>query len=313
MSRLIPVLLVLASCGGAEGPARGEQGPPVRTETEKGPVKVTVEVAPGKPRLSDEPTMTITIDAAEGVKVTPPPFGTSLGGFVVRDFREPLPESRDGRLIHRQIYRLEPVAAGEQTILPIPISFEVDGKTHTLETESLVVEVTSLLGDETPSLDDLRSAAGPVPFPAEPSPFGWIAAGVVVLLASASIWWMRKRRRSQEAGPQLSPAELAHHELLKLMEDDPLSRGEVQTFYVELTAIVRRYIERTTGIRAPEQTTDEFLRAMRGHEAFADDRKEGLRAFLESADLVKFAAVRPSGRDIEESFVRAKQFVGVAA
>ena len=34
---------------------------------------------------------------------------------------------------------------------------------------------------------------------------------------------------------------------------------EFALYYMELTAVVRRYIERTTGVRAPEQTTEEFL------------------------------------------------------
>ncbi len=36
---------------------------------------------------------------------------------------------------------------------------------------------------------------------------------------------------------------------------------------------------------------------------------ERLREFLESADLVKFAAFRPRREDVEESFSRAKIFI----
>ena len=40
--------------------------------------------------------------------------------------------------------------------------------------------------------------------------------------------------------------EAAFYEILrKEQPEDPLGRGEVKTWYVELTAIVRRYIERT--------------------------------------------------------------------
>ena len=84
-------------------------------------------------------------------------------------------------------------------------------------------------------------------------------------------------------------------------------------FYVELTAVVRRYIERTTGIRAPEQTTEEFLREISQANTFNRDTNERLRNFLESADLVKFAAFRPRHEDVEESFSRAKIFIGLKA
>ena len=63
-----------------------------RSEVELGPVRVTVEVEPAEARLSDEPTLTLIIRSEEGVDVVKPPFGESLGDFVIRDFREPLPE-----------------------------------------------------------------------------------------------------------------------------------------------------------------------------------------------------------------------------
>jgi hypothetical protein len=89
---------------------------------------------------------------------------------------------------------------------------------------------------------------------------------------------------------------------------------DVKSYYVELTAIVRRYIERTTGIRAPEQTTEEFLREV-SRCSSPLPKGEGmnnfrLKDFLESADLVKFAAHRPRREDILESFRRAEIFIG---
>jgi hypothetical protein len=53
--------------------------------------------------------------------------------------------------------------------------------------------------------------------------------------------------------------------------------------------VVRRYIERTHGIRAPEQTTEEFLAAATRHPRFTPPVLASLRTFLESSDLVKFA------------------------
>jgi hypothetical protein len=74
---------------------------------------------------------------------------------------------------------------------------------------------------------------------------------------------------------------------------------------------VRRYIERTTGIHAPEQTTEEFLHDMRARKVFPDERSAQLANFLEAADMVKYAAMQPGQRQIEEAIARAQEFVGL--
>lgn len=116
-------------------------------------------------------------------------------------------------------------------------------------------------------------------------------------------------------------------EELAWLAHDRLAQRDVKRFYVELTGIVRRYIEQTTGVRAPEQTTEEFLREIgrskrvisQGEESpregvsrdwlVAPTLVSALKDFLESADLVKFAAHQPQEKDIAGSFERAERFV----
>jgi len=289
-----------------------------RSEVERGPVKVTVEVEPREARLSDEPTLTLTIDYEQGVTVRKPPFGEAMGDFLVRDFHEPLPKLAEGREVIEQIYTLEPTQTGESIVLPIAVTFvddrpDGDGKEHTIETEGLTVEIASVVGEELPSLDDLRPAAGPVALP-EPSSSGpWLAAVLLGVLVAGGVgawfWWSRRREAPEQQ--QLTPQQLAYLELERIVEAN-LAETDVKQYYVELTAVVRRYIERTTGVRAPEQTTEEFLREISGARTFADAEGRRLKAFLESADLVKFAAHQPHKEDVEESFRRAKLFLGLA-
>ena len=80
---------------------------------------------------------------------------------------------------------------------------------------------------------------------------------------------------------------------------------------MRLTGIVRQYVEDTTGIRAPEQTTEEFLRDMRSNEAFPPDRSVRLAEFLEAADLVKYAGQEPADDQINQATARAHEFVNV--
>lgn len=314
-------VIVLAGCAAdsqkpADEEAHEEAGL-ARSEVELGPVRVTVEVEPAEARLSDEPTLTLVIDHARGVTVRKPPFGESLGEFVIRDFREPLPRTVGDREVIEQIYTLEPTGTGELSIYPISVTFtdtrpDGDHKEHTVQTEGLTVRIASVLESDVPSLADLRPAAGPVELPRSEGPGAWwpVILAVVVFAGGAAAWWWWRRRRKTEQATPLSPRELAYLELERLLEED-LPGRDVKRFYVELTAVVRRYIERTTGVHAPEQTTEEFLREIGGKPVFSPEESGRLRQFLESADLVKFAAHQPQSEDVEESFRRAKAFIGL--
>ncbi len=297
------------------------QAPPgvARTQIDRGLIRITVEVRPHPARLSDEPTLTLTIDSARGVVVEKPPFGEAIGGFVIRDFREPLPETQGDREVRRQIYTLEPVQTGTQHIDPITVAFtdrrpQGDGKRHTVQTESLAVEVTSMLPADVPSLDQLKPMAGPMelPQPANQA-LTWLMGGsLAAVFAAAVCWWLWRRRRKDLPEKTLSPQELAYLELEALLQEN-VSATDVKLFYVRLTGIVRRFIERTTGVHAPEQTTEEFLREIGRGQLFRDDERTRLKAFLESADLVKFAAQEPTAADVEQTFQRAQAFLGLQA
>ncbi|MHC5544195.1 hypothetical protein ACYOEI_38700, partial [Singulisphaera rosea] len=105
--------------------------------------------------------------------------------------------------------------------------------------------------------------------------------------------------------------EIAHEDLAQLLAEDLPGRGLVKQIYLRLTGIVRRYVEDTTGIHAPEQTTEEFLRDMRSKEAFPPERSARLAEFLEAADLVKYAGQQPGGDQIEQAIARAQEFVNL--
>ena len=127
--------------------------------------------------------------------------------------------------------------------------------------------------------DRLADRGGPGRRARDPRP-SWRCAG-----ASAG--------RSNRAGrlPRRSP----RRPWRCLLAENLPARGLVKEFYLRLTGIVRQYVEDTTGIRAPEQTTEEFLRDMRSRAAFPPERSVRLAEFLEAADLIKYAGQQPRG------------------
>ncbi|MEA1950535.1 MAG: hypothetical protein U9N87_04075 [Planctomycetota bacterium] len=286
-----------------------------RSEVESGPVRLTAVFDPPRMALSDEATLTLSIEYEEGVSVKFPPFGKKIGGFMIRGVKQPLPKTLEGRHLIEETFVLEPTETGRLVIWPINVTYtdsrpDGDGKQHSLRTEELSVNVTSVVEPGQASLDKLRPVADPM---ALPFPFRWaLWTGVAAALLAAAVigftWWRRKAIERAKIRI-LTPAELAAMALDKLRESH-LAENDAKLYYVELTGIVRLYIERTTGIRAPEQTTEEFLREIAARETFDRERSVRFRNFLEAADLVKFAAHRPRHEDVEESFARAENFVG---
>jgi len=225
-----------------------------------------------------------------------------------------LVEVRGDREVTRQVYSLEPPHTGTLEIDPIIVTFtdtESEAGTQSLETEALAVEIVSLVDAEAPSLDDLQGFAPPMELPRTILWWPWIVGSTLVLLVSAlGMLWLRRRQAHELRAPELSPREVASIELQRIWQDQ-LHLRDIKRFYTELTGIVRRYIEGTVGVHAPEQTTEEFLREISHGHVFSVEERSRLQDFLESSDLVKFAAHQPDRGDIDDAYQRARLFVGI--
>ena len=89
-------------------------------------------------------------------------------------------------------------------------------------------------------------------------------------------------------------------------------RGRYNDFYVELTMVVRRYVQRKYGIKAPHLTTEEFLREVAGDASRVSGLTSNvlsLRKFLESADMVKFAGVEATPEMADEATDSARGYL----
>lgn len=253
-------------------------------ETQQGGVglKVSSDVVAVDPARSV--FVTVEMTCPSGKSATLPDLRERVTGFsLAEDFVEEPVTEKDGSVRSVANWRLVPEPCAEAYkirpfVVPVRAS---DGK-------------------------DLSFVGGPVrfeqPAPREPvtgemeveakkdlPPFSWRLVGYVVaaLLVLAGVGGLVTMgvkylvRRVKEH--RMSPIERAWVELDRLLKKGLPGRGRYKDFYVELTMVVRRYIQRKYGIRAPHLTTEEFLR-----EAKPSDE---LRRFLESADMVKFAGV----------------------
>ena len=76
--------------------------------------------------------------------------------------------------------------------------------------------------------------------------------------------------------------------------------SQPKPFVIAVADTARAYLEERFNFRAPERTTEEFLRELSGTDLLLPEQKESLGDFLASCDLVKFAKYEPGENELRE-------------
>ena len=264
---------------------------------EKNGIELKIE---GEPETIDPARsvfLKVTLAAPADVKAVPPDLrGRARGFSLAEDFADAAKTAKDGRVVQTVNWKLVPEPCAEEyKIAP----FLVSASPRMLSSRS----------------DDggLSFVAGPVRFgnppPREPvtgemeadpksdrPPLNWRTCGMIIAafealcLAAWGLWLAVAYLVRRVKEHRMSPIERAWAELDRLLKRGLPGRGRYKDFYVELTMVVRRYVQRKYGIRAPHLTTEEFLRECGAEPGRVGDTAS-LAKFLESADMVKFAGV----------------------
>ena len=277
-----------------------------------GPVKILVKADPARVRLDRDILLTISITSPSEIALDIPPLQDRVEGFVVSGSFDRDPTTADGNTSMERRVRLTPVLAQTYRLAPMAITYTDKSmsppRTGWFATRAVTFESIPLVDGD----PGKRIASKPEPVRIYPSPLTVLlyVCGVLGVAGLGMLTWKllhRVRRHIQLM--RMSPRERAIEELHVLLAKDLVSRDLVKEFYLELTMIVRRYIERQHGVRAPEQTTEEFLAAVSRDDRFKAEVVSRLRTFLRAADLVKFAAHRPPAADIDRATETAQEYI----
>jgi len=306
------VVLLAAACtssGGAGNPSYAVE----QSLGQEGSVQFFLRVSDTTISTSDTVALQIETRAGEAWRLSWPQVGTTLGDFSV-SVREPSRRvlGRDGILTTTVTYALEPDLPGNYTIPPVEVSFggaDDAGYPFTLASDPVQVSVQSVLppgvGEQ-----DLEAEEGPAAPPPGALPWLIVAAALLVAAAGAGGTVMLRSRAAvqlpMEAGLDARSEALA--ELDALVTSGIIEEAKWDEYYVRLSGLVRRYIERRFSIRAREQTTEEFLEHARQAEQLSAYR-ELLRGFLEYADRVKFARHTPDPQEAQKAAELCRRFV----
>jgi len=269
-----------------------------------GQCRAVLSLTPDRPTLADTVTLTLDVNCPVGEIVEFPPFGERLGELNIVDVK-----TTDRQLVLTAI----PLRTGKTPIWAITIRC---GQ-QIIEIPAFELIISATIDSENASLDDIGLTIQPIP---KPLWHVYVAIAALALLGLFLLWLVYRRKRTElpkEIHP-LSAKEFALRRLSELLESRK-HESDVKGFFVELSDIVRWYVERLTGIRAPELTTEEFLhkiaeptrwyRSGNEYPAQFTSSLGTLAPFLEAADNVKFAKHVPVNDEIMLAFHRAENFI----
>ena len=145
--------------------------------------------------------------------------------------------------------------------------------------------------------EEFRPAKGLVRWPRPPLTRLFLMVFVTLLLALlialAIHGWRIRQRKALAPPPPTPPHEVALAALRELEQRTVFEQADPEQFFVALSAIVRTYLEGRFALRAPEQTTEEFMRSAASSTVLRLEHQQLVEAFLVECDLVKFARHRP--------------------
>ena len=139
----------------------------------------------------------------------------------------------------------------------------------------------------------------------------WGSIGFASLILACALFYIWRRKRTgkgllpEKIVPSRPAHEIALEELTAIKESSLLQEGKVKEFYVQISEVIRRYVEGRYFIVAMELTTFELIENLQRSEISAEEI-EMFHEFLITCDLVKFAKFKPTSAEnsanLDEAF-----------
>lgn len=181
-----------------------------------------------------------------------------------------------------------------------------------VESNALLLEVHNIKVDLKKEIKDIKPIIEEPWTFMEILPYLLIVLGVIILAALAIYIYKRKKQNkpifSLPQKPKL-PAHIIAIEKLDLLKDKKLwQSGAIKEFYSELTDIMREYMEGNMHFGAMEMISDDILAELR-HRKIDELLLNETQSVLQTADLVKFAKVKPLADENDRALKWAYLFV----
>lgn len=204
--------------------------------------------------------------------------------------------------------------SGTYRIPPVVFSYQT-GPDNTLlqgSTSPILIDIHTVPVDTTQAIKPIKAPlAAPILFE-EVLP--WLLLALLLAGIAFAIYWFVLRKKKEvpvfvmPQAPQVPAHETAMRKLAELERKKLWQAGEIKGYYVELTGVLREYLEGRFDIHALESTTDEIM-AEADSLSISTKMKGHLRELLQRADLAKFARYQPEPQDNLAGMEFAREFV----
>jgi hypothetical protein len=284
-----------AGSGTPVSPAPGPSVPSVSPTFVPGPVTVTAKPAKTRVAPGESFVVEVQVRAPSGTRLEfPAQLATDTFELRARSVGPAATASSDPAAAQVRHYDAAVFALAEAAVPALKVKYRLpDGRSGEAASSPIPLQLVSRLPrDADPQkIADIR---GPVSLDVKPAFWiamgtGWIVMGVMFTGALVFLLWLR-RRNAAPVVPELplDPAEEARAALHALAASGLLGHGDHRGFYIALTAIAKRYLERRLKAPVLEMTTAEMV-------AFLRDTPQATalvgpaRDLAGAADQVKFA------------------------
>lgn len=263
--------------------------------------KVTTSIDSTQKKIGAEFKLTIKteVDTLSKVSFPNPKFIGNLE--VIQSYKiDTVKKGSRHELIKK--YGLTQFDSGKYFISRLPVL--INGRK--IFSDSLNVQVKDVIVDTLKQkMYDIKDIA---PEKGESNWWKYLLGLLILALAGFGLYRFLKNRPKKEKTVVIeykTPIEKATSLLQQLEQKELWQKGEIKSYYSELTDIARNYIEEEIHIPAMESTTSELIEGLRRASKqkklkLTNETVANLEKVLKQADLVKFAKSIPLDFEIEE-------------
>ena len=241
-------------------------------------------------------TLTLEVEGPAALEVEEPHLDDPTAAWK-EERSDASRKAEKGRAIWSEVIRLKQVKPGMATPPDLSVRFRA-GPDAPWE-EAKWVDI----------LKYVRDVPSP---PLPPEERSWLRRwGPIILTTIVTlllIVWLFRRRRTKTT-PPLPPEQWALRELDRIQEKLMPPRGDAEAFHTQLSQVVRRYLAERFVPHALQQTTPEFLDAVRQVPQLTEAHKILLHDLLERCDLAKFARASTPPEECQRTAEMARDLI----